>query len=119
MKIRENLTALAVGIFLLYGSPTGEAAALSIQEAVDLALAQNTSLRITEKGEETAKAALKSARGANSFDLGLNGSLTDGRTNNEDRQDNGSLTLRAGLPLYTGGRNQANIESAEIGVDAA
>ena len=119
MKIRENLTALAVGIVFLYGGSIGEAAALSIQEAVDLALAQNTSLRITEKGEETAKANLKSARGANSFDLGLNGSLTDGRTNNEDRQDNGSLTLRAGLPLYTGGRNQANIESAEIGVDAA
>ena len=116
---RGKLAALAVGLMLFCGGSIGETAALSIQEAVDLALAQNTSLRITEKGEETARAALKSARGANSFDLGLSGSLTDGRTNNEARQDNGSLTLRAGLPLYNGGRNQANIESAEIGVDAA
>ena len=116
---RGKLAALTVGLMLFCGGSIGETAALSIQEAVDLALAQNTSLRITEKGEETARAALKSARGANSFDLGLSGSLTDGRTNNEARQDNGSLTLRAGLPLYNGGRNQANIESAEIGVDAA
>ena len=70
---RGKLAALAAGLMLLYGNTTADAAALSIQEAVDLALEQNTSLRIAEKGEETAKAALKSARGANSFDLGLNG----------------------------------------------
>ncbi len=116
---RRKLVALAAGIALLFGGSIGEAAALSIQEAVDLALAQNTSLRITEKGEETARANLKSVRGANSVDLSLNGNLTDGRTNNEARQDNGSLSLRADLPVYSGGRNQANIESAEIGVDAA
>ncbi len=118
---RGKLTALAAGLMLLYSSFSSmcEAASLSIQEAVDLALAQNTSLRITEKGEETAKATLKSARGANSFDVGMSGSLTDGRTNNEARQDNGSLSLRVGLPIYSGGKNQANIESAEIGVDAA
>ena len=116
---RGRLAALAAGVLFLYGGSVGEAAALSIQEAVDLALAQNTNLRITEKGEETAKATLKSARGANSFDVGLNGSLTESKTNNESRQDNGSLNLRAGLPIYTGGKNQANIESAEIGVDAA
>lgn len=121
MKIRGRgkLAALTAGLVLLYGSPTAGAASLSIQEAVDLALAQNTSLRITEKNEETARANLKSARGANSFDVGLSGSLTDGRVNNEDRQDNGSLALHAGLPIYSGGRNQANIESAEIGIDAA
>ncbi len=116
---RGKLAALAAGILLLYGGSVGEAAALSIQEAVDLAMAQNTSLRITEKGEETARANLKSVRGANSFDVGLSGSLTDGRTNNESRQDNGSLSLRASIPIYSGGKNQANIESAEIGVDAA
>ena len=119
MKIRGHLAALAAGVVLFYGCSIGETAALSIQEAVDLALAQNTSLRITEKGEETARANLKGARGANSFNVGLNGTLTDGRTNDEARQDNGSISLRANLPLYTGGKNQANIESAEIGVDAA
>ncbi len=96
---RGKLAALAAGLMLLCVGPTGETAALSIQEAVDLALAQNTSLRITEKGEETARATLKSARGANSFTWGLSGSLTDGRTNDESRQDDGSLTLRTGLPL--------------------
>ena len=116
---RGTLAALAAGLMLLYGGAGCEAASLSIQEAVDLALAQNTSLRITEKGEETAKAALKGARGANSFDFGLSGSLTDGKVNDESRQDNGSLSFRVGLPIYSGGRNQANIESAEIGLDAA
>jgi len=116
---RGKLAALAAGLMLLYGNTTADAAALSIQEAVDLALEQNTSLRITEKGEETARANLKSARGANSFNFGLSGNLTDSRTNDEDRRDNGSLSLRVGLPIYSGGKNQANIESAEIGVDAA
>ena len=116
---RKKLAAMTVVIALLCSSSISEAAALSIQEAVDLALAQNTSLRITEKGEETARANLKGARGANSFNVGFNGTLTDGRTNDEARQDNGSISLRANLPLYTGGKNQANIESAEIGVDAA
>ncbi len=116
---RGKLAALAVGIALFCTASAGEAAALSIQEAIDLALEQNTQLRITEKNEETARAALKGARGANSFDVGFSGSLTDGKTNNESRQDNGSISLRASLPIYTGGKNQANIESAEIGVDAA
>ena len=109
---------LAAGLFL-WSPSFGSAAALSIQVAVDLALEQNTSLRITEKGEETAKAALKSARGSNSFDVSMNGSLTDGKTNDASRQDSGSLTARVGLPIYSGGKNQANIESAEIGVDVA
>ena len=116
---RGKLAALSAGLILLYGSSVAVAASLSIQEAVDLALEQNTSLRITEKGEETARATLKNARGTNSFNVGLSGGLTDSRVNNEDRQDNGSLTLRAGLPIYSGGKNQANIESAEIGIDAA
>ena len=99
---RGKLAALAVGLMLFCGGSIGETAALSIQEAVDLALAQNTSLRITEKGEETARAALKSARGANSFDLGLSGSLTDGRTNNEARQDNGTWATIAVVAAVAG-----------------
>ena len=61
---RGKLAALAVGLMLFCGGSIGETAALSIQEAVDLALAQNTSLRITEKGEETARRCLQFVRRA-------------------------------------------------------
>lgn len=108
--------AMVCGLFLFSGV---EAAELSIDEAVELAISQNTSLKMTAKGEETAKAALKSARGANSFDIGASGSLTDGKTSSARRQDNGSASLRASLPVYTGGRNEASIKSAEIGIDSA
>lgn len=110
---------LTAGAFFLQGAAHGAAASFSIEEAVERALAFNTSLRIEAQGERTAAAALKNARGASSFDVSLSGSLTDGRSKGETRRDNGALTLRAGLPLYTGGRSEAEIKSAELGVDAA
>nr|MCR5558941.1 TolC family protein [Schwartzia sp. (in: firmicutes)] len=110
--------ALAAAM-LFYGAATASAADLTIQQAVDMALEQNISLKITEKGEDTAKANLKSARGTNSFSVSAGASLTDTKTNDVEAIRNGSTSLSVSLPLYSGGKNQAGIKSAEVGMDAA
>ena len=118
MKSMKMIRAMiAAAVILLPGSAS--AIELSIQEAVDLAIAQNTSLRITEKGEETAKANLKSARGQNSFGVSASGNVTESKTKNYTRTDESAATLNVELPIYSGGKNEANIKSAEIGIDSA
>lgn len=116
---RFRKAAALAAVMLLCGAATASAADLTIQEAVDMALEQNISLKIKEKGEDTAKANLKSARGTNSFSVSAGASLTDTKTNDVETIRNGSTSLSVSLPLYSGGKNQANIKSAEIGMDVA
>ena len=104
---------------LLMASPMAQAADLSLQEAINLALAQNTSLKVTQKGEDTAKYALEQAKGNNGVSVGLSDSLTTNKTKDTDRQDSNSVSLSGKLPLYSGGKNQANIKKAKIGVESA
>ncbi|MBR2215915.1 MAG: TolC family protein [Selenomonadaceae bacterium] len=95
------------------------AASLSLQQAIDMALQQNTALRVTQKGEDTAAATLKSAKGTNGVSASLSDSLSVSKDSDSDRASSNSLSVSASLPLYSGGKNQARIESGEIGVDAA
>lgn len=113
-------TAIAAAMALAMAMPSvGLCRALSIEEAVDLAMEQNTSLQITQQGERTAAAKLKSARGANSFSVGVNGNLSRNKPEDESAKDSTSGGVTAKIPLYTGGKNQANIKSGELGVDVA
>ena len=92
---------------------------LSLADAVDMALAANTGLRITRQGEHTADAALKQARGRNGVSVSASDSVRWSKTNGETQQSSNGLNLSASLPLYTGGANQASIQSGEIGAAAA
>ena len=116
MKMKGMAGALLAALLLSGGA---EAAALSIEEAVAAALSQNTGLQIKAKGEDTAKAELKSARGKNSFTLSAFGDFTVRHPDSGGHTRTGSASLKASLPLYTGGANEARIESGEIGVYAA
>ena len=104
---------------LLWSLPTGFAADLSLQDAINMALSQNTSLKITQKGEDTAKAALDEARGNNGVSVSASDSLASSKNSGSQRQDSNGLSVGASLPLYTGGKNQANIHKAELGVQSA
>jgi len=104
---------------LLLASPGAQAADLSLQEAINMALAQNTGLKVTQKGEDTAKYALEEAQGNNGVTVGLSDSLSTSKTSGSDRQDSNSLSLSGKMPLYSGGKNQANIKKAKIGVESA
>ena len=119
MELKRWIKAGVPFMALLMASPMAQAADLSLQEAINLALAQNTSLKVTQKGEDTAKYALEQAKGNNGVSVGLSDSLTTNKTKDTDRQDSNSVSLSGKLPLYSGGKNQANIKKAKIGVESA
>ena len=113
--------AAAVAAGLLTALPTGYAADISLQEAINLALAQNTGLLITQKGENTAEATLSKARGKNSVSASTSASLFNAdKEQGKDWQTESSFSgILARVPLYSGGANEAAIKSGELGVDAA
>ena len=119
MKLKRWIKAGVPFMALLLASPGAQAADLSLQEAINLALAQNTGLKVTKKGEDTAKYALEEAQGNNGVTVGLSDSLSTSKTSGSDRQDSNSLSLSGKMPLYSGGKNQANIKKAKIGVESA
>lgn len=119
MKLKRWIKAGVPFMALLLASPGAQAADLSLQEAINMALAQNTGLKVTQKGEDTAKYALEEAQGNNGVTVGLSDSLSTSKTSGSDRQDSNSLSLSGKMPLYSGGKNQANIKKAKIGVESA
>ena len=119
MKLKRWIKAGVPFMALLLASPGAQAADLSLQEAINLALTQNTGLKVTQKGEDTAKYALEKARGSNGVSVGLSDTLSTTKNKDSDRQDSNSVGITGKLPLYTGGKNQASIKSAKIGVESA
>lgn len=109
---------LLAGAFL-WNMPSGSCAALSLADAVGMALNQNTTILIKQKGENTAAAVLRQARGNKSFSVSASGGFTASKQNGEDRNSSGNLGLTAKLPVYSGGKYEAAIKSGEIGVKAA
>ena len=111
--------ALTLAVSGLVQPAVGSCAALSLDEAIEMALAQNTGLKVTKKGEETAEAQLRQARGNNGVTVSASDNLSTGKSSGGERNDSNSLKLSGSLPIYSGGKNQANIKSREIGVDTA
>ena len=92
---------------------------LTLDEAIHTALAANTGLRITQAGERTADATLKEARGKNRISAEAGDTLRTSKARDEDAQTSNALSVSARLPLYSGGANEANIASNEIGAQSA
>ena len=118
MKLGWGALALTLALGSL-APAVGSCAALSLDEAVQLALAQNTGLKVTKKGEATAEAKLRQAKGTNGVSASLSDNLSTSKVSGGERNDGNSLSLSGSLPLYSGGKNQANIKSSEIGMDTA
>lgn len=117
-KRRSRIATLCAAA-LLYNLPLGACADVSLQDAINLALAQNTSLKVTQKGEDTAAASLSSARGKNGLSASVSDTLRTSKNNGSKRSDSNGLSASAALPLYSGGGNEADIKSAEYGVESA
>lgn len=113
-----NKAAALLSIAMLWNIPLGACASLSVEEAVDMALRQNPDVHITELTKDSAAAALKKSRGANSVGVAISssGSLSHSGTNG--RGTGNSNSIRASLPIFNN-KNKANIESDELGVDIA
>ena len=119
MKLGWGALALTFALGALVQPAVGSCAALSLEEAVQLALAQNTGLKVTKRGEETAEAKLRQAKGTNGVSASLSDNLSTSKASGGERSDGNSLSLSGSLPIYSGGKNQANIKSSEIGLDTA
>ncbi len=116
---RVQGAALLLAGALLLQPLTGHCMELSLQEAIDTALCNNTSLRVTQKAEDKAEANLRKARGTNGLTISASDNLNTSKSSDSERSSSNSFGLSASLPVYTGGKNQASIKSSELGVDAA
>ena len=111
--------AALLAFAMLIVLPTASCADLSLQDAIDLALAQNTGLRITQKDEDVAKAALKQAKIDNGLKITGNESLdTTLHRSSHTKSENG-IGVTASYPIYTSGKAEAAIDSSELGLKAA
>lgn len=119
IKPRQKKLSLALAGAMFAAAPAAFAADLSLQEAVNMALRQNTGLRITQKGEDTAAASLQKAKGSNAVSVSASDTLGTSKGSGSKRSDSNRMGISASLPLYSGGRNQADIKSAELGVRSA
>ena len=106
----KRVVLLFAGCFL-WNISLGACAALSLDEAVAMALNQNPQIKIAVKGEEKAAANLDAAKGANGFSISASSkfSISDGAEQNYANANSNGIT--ASMPLYTGGKNELNINS--------
>ncbi len=106
----KRVVLLFAGCFL-WNISLGACAALSLDEAVAMALNQNPQIKIAVKGEEKAAANLDAAKGANGFSISASSkfSISDGADQNYTNGNSNGIT--ASMPLYTGGKNELNINS--------
>ncbi len=116
-KFTKKAAAL-LSIAMLWNIPLGSCASLSIDEAVDMALRQNPDVHITELARDSAAAALKKSRGANSVGVTVTSSGQLSHSGADGRGTGNNNSIKASLPIFNN-KNKANIESDELGVDIA
>ena len=95
------------------------AQALPVQEAVQTALTNNPSLQRTEQSIRTAEESLKSARGRKGVTVSASGSVNASKTEGTEASERANAGLSASMPLYSGGRLEAAIKSAELGIEVS
>lgn len=117
-RCHGKTAALLLGAMFL-GAPHGWCADLSLQDAIDMALSQNTGLRITQKDEIASQAALDEAKGQNGISVSASDSLSGSKKNGQEQSSSNSLSVSGSLPLYTGGANEANIKKSDLGLQAS
>lgn len=110
--MKKFLTAILTTLLL-----TTPAQALPVQEAVQTALANNPSLQRTEQSILVAEESLKSARGQKGVSINASGGLNMSKSEGVEESERASSSLSASIPLYSGGRLEAAIKSAELEID--
>lgn len=112
--MKKFLTVILMALLLM--TP---AQALPLQDAVQTALANNPNLQRTEQSIRTAEESLKSARGRKGVTVSASGSVNASKTEGVDDSERASTGISASLPLYSGGRLEAAIKSAELGIEVS
>ena len=73
----------------------------------------------TQQSIRTAEESLKSARGRKGVTVSASGSVNASKTEGIEDSERASAGLSASLPLYSGGRLEAAIKSAELGIEVS
>lgn len=122
-KYKVKSIAIASLICMNLGITSSFAASLSINDAVDMALARNNSIKIADQEQKAAQASLKAAKGANGVKVSLGSSLSAndsiGSEATGDFTTGNSNSLSASMPLYTGKKNELNIDNQEVELQKA
>ncbi|WP_312336735.1 TolC family protein [Anaerospora hongkongensis] len=121
---KKRLTAALAGGVLILSTAAAWAAPveLTLDEAVNLALQNNSAIKISQSEREEASWAVNEAKTAKKPTINYNftGSYTDSdvtkATGNKENYDN---KIALTLPLYTGGKAEGSIESAKLGLKSA
>ena len=121
---KKRLTAaLAGGVFILSTAAAWAAPVeLTLDEAVALALQNNSDIKISESEREKADWAVSEAKAGKkpSVNYNFTGSYTDSNatklTGDKENYDN---KIALTLPLYTGGKVEGSIEAAKLGLKSA
>ena len=97
--------------------PLTPAQALPVQQAVQTALTNNPNLQRTEQSIRVAEESLKSARGRKGISVSASGRANISKSEGVEEYETVSTGLSASVPIYTGGRLEAAIKSAQLGID--
>ena len=113
------MKSLTIALIMTMLLPFANAQALSLSEAIRIALENNPSLRQSQKAVESAEKEIKIAKGQKGFSVGVSASADADKTEGTNNSESASARLTGSIPLYTGGQLEANINAAEYNFDAS
>lgn len=106
-----------LGLWLFMQSTVIFAAPLSVEQAVQMAMENHLDIKIAEKNGEQAKYALQSTEGSQKISVDASNTFYLKQLRYPAQTNSTALTLS--LPLYSGGKNEGNIEIAKTDVAIA
>lgn len=118
-KKKLKCAAILLSLCMSMSATQGFAAALSLDEAVNMAVDRNNSIRIAETEEREALANLAAAKGANGVSISLGSSLSASDGADSTFTKGNSNSISASIPIYTGNKNELNIDNSELDLQKA
>ena len=109
----------SLAFFMMICLFNAEAQALSLSEAVQIALEKNPSLQQSQKAVESAEEEIKIAKGQKGFSVSVSASADADKTEGSDNSESASARISGSVPLYSGGQLEANIAAAQYNLDAS
>jgi len=106
-----------LGLCLLVQSTMVFAASLTVEQAVNMALENHLDIKLAANSEEQAKYTLQSAQGSRGISVDTSNTFYLKQIHYAADTNNTDITFS--LPLYSGGKNEGNIEVAKIDLTIA
>ncbi len=93
--------------------------AMTLNEAIQIALENNPSLQRTGRAIDLAEESLKVAKASKGLSVDLSGSASAAKSEGSSTSESLSTRLRGALTLYSGKKLENQIQSAELEIDVA